>query len=228
MVSFWPYLLAYKKVGTGFIAQGHDVHSTRPRHTRWLRWTGWLLASVLLAVGAQTWQQLGHADWAVFVWVLPLVIVVSVLLGALWQLLGSRRTLGPSATPRSRTQSRRIPRNPQLHLRDMRRSGEYWAVMLRLPVDGSCDHARSLRTHAFDLYRAPPLPLKHCPNKRCRCGYSGLRERRRRDVLPPNLARDRRAGAVIAWPEGLGRHTRQPPDDASEQRAATLLQALRS
>lgn len=203
------------------------MHSTRPRRTHWLRWTGWLLASVLLAVGAQSWQPLGHPDWAMFVWVLPLMILASVMVGALWQLLGSRQTLGPSATPRSKAQARRIPRNPHLHLRDMRRSGEYWAVMLRLPVDGGCDHARSLRAHAFDLYRAPSLPLKNCANKHCRCGYSGLRERRRRDVLPPNLARDRRAGAVIAWPEGLGRQTHQPADDGSEQRLASLLQAQR-
>lgn len=167
---------------------------------RWLGWLMWLLVAVGAATVAQYWRSPTGHNWASLAWLMPVTVAVGLMFTALWDLLGSRRTVGPVRSgQKKRAQQRRPPRDPQVHLHDLRRSREYWAIMLRLPPDGACEAARALRWEVFDLYRAPALPLANCGGGRCRCGYSGLKERRRRDVLPAALDRDRRAGAVITY-----------------------------
>lgn len=167
--------------------------------TPWLRWAVWLLLALAVAIGAEIWRAFNHAAWLSLAWLLPFPILASILLGALWRLLGSRRTARPVDHYRA-TNRRKVPRNPKVHLQEMQRSREYWAVVLRLPPEGACESVKARRQAMFDLYRAPALPLAGCDKARCRCGYSGLKDRRRRDVLPPGMQRDRRAGAIIAWP----------------------------
>jgi hypothetical protein len=169
---------------------------------------------VLCATIAAYWDTPGGPRWAAAAWLLPVVVVVAMLFSTLWQLLGSRHTVGSARRGPRHGERRRIPRDPKAHLRELRRWGDYWAVTLRLPAEGACESARAARKQMFDLYRAPSLPLPGCSNARCACGYSGLKERRRRDVLPSGLERDRRAGAVIAWP-GRARPSAPPPRDRS-------------
>lgn len=175
------------------------MRSRKPRGGGWLRWIFWLAVSVLIAGAAQFGPAFSSPDRARAVWLLPLAILVAGVFGALWGLLGSRRSVAPMRAGGSKAVRRRTPRHPRVHLQELQRSGEYWAIMLRLPQDGACDAVMAERRQVFDLYRAPPLPVAGCSSASCKCGYSGLKNRRRRDVLPPNLERDRRAGAVIAW-----------------------------
>jgi hypothetical protein len=176
------------------------VPSLSARRGRWPRWIARLIISVLIAAAAQYWPAPAGPRWVALVWLLPAAVGFGMLSSALWELLGSRREVGPSRAAQQRAGRRRLPRNPKVHLHELRRSRDHWAIMLRLPPEGACDVAHGMRRHVFDLYRAPSLPLPGCSNGRCLCGYSGLKERRRRNVLPPGLERDRRAGAVIAWP----------------------------
>lgn len=187
------------------IQQARDGReSERPlvRATRSLRyWVGWLLwlaGAVCAAVVAPYWQTPTGPQWAPLVWLLPVALGVALVFTALWTLLGSRRVGTPSRTGQKPAR-RRSPRDPNAHLHELRRSREYWAIMLRLPPEGGCDVAQRARWQVFDLYRAPSLPLPGCANARCRCGYSGLKERRRRDVLPAGLERDRRATSMITY-----------------------------
>ena len=165
---------------------------------RWLSWFLWLFAAVAAAIMAQYWNGPIGPAWARLSWLLPVGVLVGLVFSALWGLLGSRRAVRPARSGQKRVPQRRPPRDPNVHLHELRRSREYWAIMLRLPQDGACDAAQRLRWEIFDLYRAPTLPLPNCGG-RCRCGYSGLKERRRRDVLPATLERDRRSGAVITY-----------------------------
>ncbi|MFP5464737.1 MAG: hypothetical protein ACLGHR_08230 [Gammaproteobacteria bacterium] len=183
-------------------SQGHDVRASKPRRSGWLRWLFWLAVSVLIAGAAQLWQALSGADWVLAAWLLPLPVLAGIAFSALWGLLGSRREVAPARAGRAKANQRKFPRHPKAHLQELQRSGDYWAIMLRLPPEGGCQVAQSLRTQVFDLYRAPLLPLGGCANASCKCGYSGLKNRRRRDVLPATLERDRRAGAVIEWTGG--------------------------
>lgn len=203
------------------------MSSTRPRFV-WLRWLAWLSASLLFATIAAYWNGPGGPRWAAAAWLLPVVVLVAMLFSTLWQLLGSRRAVGAGAGRRGQRHSdrRRVPRDPKAHLRELRRWGDYWAVTLRLPADGACESAQAIRKQVFDLYRAPSLPLPGCANARCACGYSGLKERRRRNVLPSALDRDRRAGAVIAWP-GHARHSPSRDRSAPELEAVPLAEAAR-
>jgi hypothetical protein len=177
-----------------------------------------LAAAVGAAVVAPFWQTAAGPQWAPLVWLLPATLGAALAFTALWTLLGSRRVGTPSRTGQKRAR-RRPPRDPNVHLHELRRSREYWAIMLRLPPEGVCDVAQRARWDVFDLYRAPSLPLPGCANGRCACGYSGLKERRRRNVLPSALDRDRRAGAVIAWP-GHVRHS--PPRERSAPEPAVI------
>ena len=166
---------------------------------RWFGWVTWLIVAFAAAIVAQYWRSPTEPGWAALAWLAPVAVLVCMVFTALWDLLGSGRAPGTARPSPQRGHKRRPPQDPLAHLHEMRRSGEYWAIMLRLPVDGACDAVQRLRWDAFDLYRAPGLPLANCDAARCRCGYSGLKERRRRDVLPATLDRDRRAGAVITY-----------------------------
>jgi hypothetical protein len=158
----------------------------------------WLIASILIASAAQMWRTLSGPDWTVFAWLLPIPVLLAMVSSAL------RGLPGPHG----------IPRDPKVHLQELQRCGEYWAVMLRLPPEGACDAAQALRKQVFDLYRVPSLPLAGCSSQTCKCGYSGLKDRRRRDVLPPGLERDRRAGTAIPWPGGMRSGSPAPPEKA--------------
>ncbi len=162
----------------------------------WPRWAGLLVVSVALAVAADSWLPLSGTRWERLIWLPAAGLCAFLVLTGLWRAL-TTRTLTTSETS-----ARRPPRDPQAHLREMQRTGEYWAVKLRLPDRGACEQAQALNDRIFDLYRAPSLPLSGCANKRCKCGYTGLRERRRRNVLPAGLSKDRRKGSVLRWPGG--------------------------
>jgi len=203
------------------------VRSTRPRRSGWLRWAFWLTASVLIAGAAQYWRTASGPDWLAIVWLLPIPVVLGILFSALWGLLGSRRAVSPTRVDRGKDNRRKIPRHPRAHLQELQRSGDYWAIMLRLPPEGACDTAQAIRKQVFDLYRAPSLPLSGCSGASCKCGYSGLKNRRRRDVLPSNLERDRRAGAVITWPGDKLPVPPEPHEINRRQVAAPLAEVLR-
>ncbi len=203
------------------------MRATKPRRGRWLRWMFWLTASVLIASAAQTWRTLLGPEWAVLAWLLPIPVLLGIFFSALWGLLGSRQAGAPTRANRSKASRRKIPRHPRAHLQELQRSGEYWAIMLRLPPEGACETARVMRQQVFDLYRAPSLPLSGCSSGSCKCGYSGLKNRRRRDVLPADLERDRRAGAVIAWPGDKWPVPPEPHEINRRQVAAPLAEALR-
>ena len=202
------------------------MSSTRPRSVRLLRWLAWLAASVLFATVAGYWNTPGGPRWAAAAWLLPVLVLVIMLFSALWQLLGSRSNVGSARRGPRHAGRRRIPRDPKAHLRELRRWGDYWGVTLRLPAEGACDAAERARKQVFDLYRAPSLPLQGCSNTRCACGYSGLKERRRRNVLPSGLERDRRAGAVIAWP-GYARPSGPAPRERTSPAGVPLAEAVR-
>ncbi len=176
-----------------------NLSPSQPNSNAWLRWAVWLLVALAVAISAEIWRAFNHSAWLSLAWLLPFPILIFILLGSLWRLLGSRRTL--TQVDRHRAANRRkVPRNPKVHLQELQRSREYWAVVLRLPPEGACESAKARRQTMFDLYRVPTLPLANCDKERCRCGYSGLKNRRRRDVLPAGMQTDRRAGAIIAWP----------------------------
>lgn len=206
---------------------GHDVRSSMPRRSGWLRWIFWLTVGVVIAVAAQFGQEFSSVDWTRLVWLLPLAILVAIVFTALWGLLGSRRSVAPVRAGGSKGSRRRTPRHPRVHLQELQRSGEYWAIMLRLPQDGACDAAKAMRQQVFDLYRAPSLPISGCSSASCKCGYSGLKNRRRRDVLPSNLERDRRAGAVIAWHGDKWPAPPEPHEIARPQGVAPRAEVLR-
>lgn len=172
------------------------MSSDRPGSSNWLRWVGLLLASVVLAVAADHWPALQGTRWHGLIWLPALTIGSLLLVGSVWRLL---TTHGSSRSP---ARAPRTPPDPREHLRQMQRTGGYRAVRLRVPEHGACDRAVALQNQVFDLYHAPSLPLADCPNKRCKCGYAGLRERRRRNVLPAGLSKDRRKGSVLRWPGG--------------------------
>ena len=197
----------------------------RPRR-RWLRWISWLIAAAFAATVAQYWQPPTGMGWATFAWLLPVAVAGSMAFTALWDLLGSRRSVAPARAAPRRNGRRKVPRDPKAQLHELRRYGDYWAITLRLPPEGACEVAEAVRGRVFDLYRAPALPLAGCANGRCACGYSGLKERRRRNVLPRSLDRDRRAGAVVAWPGAGRRATAQPPEHPSA--ATPFAEALRT
>lgn len=203
------------------------MRSTRPRRNGWLRWAYWLTVSLLIAGTAQLWQVFSGPNWVQAAWLLPLPILMAIIFSALWGLLGSRRAVGPVRADRNKASRRKIPRNPRTHLQELRRSGEYWAIMLRLPQEGACEAAQAIRKQVFDLYRAPSLPLSGCSSESCKCGYSGLKNRRRRDVLPSDLDRDRRAGAVISWSGDKWPVPPEPHEINRPQVAAPLAEALR-
>lgn len=167
---------------------------------RWFSWLTWLVIAFCVALIAQYWRTPTGSNWAALSWLLPIAVSVSLVFTALWEMVGSGRgAQRPNRSAQKRVHQRRTPKDPKVHLHELRRSREYWAIMLRLPPEGACDAAQRVRWEVFDLYRAPPLPLPGCGEGRCRCGYSGLKERRRRDVLPVALDRDRRAGVVITY-----------------------------
>lgn len=160
----------------------------------------WFVAALAAATVAQYWRTPARPGWAELSWLLPLAVLMGFVFKALWELVGSGHHSGHAdKAKQKRAQQRRPPRDPKAHLLELRRSREHWAVMLRLPPDGACEAAQRHRWEAYDPYRAPPLPMPDCDAARCRCGYSGLKERRRRDVLPAGLERDRRAGAVVTY-----------------------------
>jgi hypothetical protein len=203
------------------------VRSTRPRRSGWLRWAFWLTASVLIAGAAQYWRTVSGPDWLAIVWLLPIPVVLGIVFSALWGLLGSRQAVSPTRVDRGKNNRRKTPRHPRAHLQELQRSGEYWAIMLRLPPEGACDTAQAIRRQVFDLYRAPSLPLSGCSGASCKCGYSGLKNRRRRDVLPSGLERDRRAGAVVTWPGDKLPVPPEPHEINRRQAAAPLAEVLR-
>lgn len=203
------------------------MRSIRPRRSGWLRWIFWLTVSVLIAGAAELWRAFSGPDWAAVAWLLPIPILLGIVFSALWQLLGSRRAVAPTPADRNKAGRRKIPRNPHAHLQELQRSGEYWAIMLRLPPDGACAMAQAQCKQVFDLYRAPRLPLDGCSSRSCKCGYSGLKNRRRRDVLPPGLDRDRRAGVVISWPAGQRPEPTDPRENTRPQQATSLAEGLR-
>lgn len=176
------------------VPQEYDVNAARTGGSSWLRWAGLLIASVVLAAVADRWLPLAGTRWESLIWLPAGSLGAVLVLTAVWRMLTTR----PLTV--SETSTRRAPRDPQAHLREMQRSGGFWAVRLRLPEHGACEQALELKNRTFDLYRAPQLPLPGCTSKRCRCGYAGLPERRRRDVLPANLSKDRRKGSALRWP----------------------------
>lgn len=120
------------------------------------------------------------------VWLLPLAALATGLVGVFWWALGGGARKRGRGGPRSR------------HLAELRQSGAYWAVMVRPDTRGTCEHAREVQRRVYMLHQAPPLPFDGCRRSGCQCRYVGLRERRRRDVLPPGIE-DRRAGARVRW-----------------------------
>lgn len=202
------------------------MRASKPRRSGWLRWLFWLAISVLIAGAALLWQALSGRDWVLAAWLLPLPVLAAVAFSALWAMLGSGRAVAPARAGRVKSNQRKPPRHPKAHLQELRRSGNYWAIMLRLPPEGACRVAQDFRTQVFDLYRAPTLPLAGCGSARCRCGYSGLKNRRRRDVLPPTLERDRRAGAVIEWTGGKLPVPPEPHEINRRQGIASLPEGL--
>lgn len=173
------------------------MNSTRTG-SGWLRWFGLLLASVALAVAADSWLPLSGTRWASLIWAPALTLSIVLVFSTLWQLLSP--LMQPSVRPT--TSARRTQRDPQAYLRDLQRTGGYWAVKIQPSDNGACEAARAAQSRVYDLYRAPPLPLPECPNKRCRCSYVGLPERRRRDILPPGMTQDRRRGSTKHWNNG--------------------------
>lgn len=129
------------------------------------------------------------------VWLAPAAVSVLVVVGVLWWILGAGYArLGLDG----KSGRRQKHRDPAGHLAELRRDGAFWAVMVRPDPNGACPLADQEKRSIFLLHQAPALPLDDCTRARCRCSYAPLRERRRRDVLPPNQD-DRRAGAKVRW-----------------------------
>jgi hypothetical protein len=128
---------------------------------------------------------LSDALWEL-VWLLPLAVLAAGLVTVIWWALGggSRKRIRGGARARQ--------------LAELRQNGAYWAVMVRPDTRGTCEHARAVQRRVYSLHQAPPLPFDGCRRSGCQCRYVGLRERRRRDVLPPGIE-DRRAGARVRW-----------------------------
>lgn len=129
------------------------------------------------------------------VWLLPAGVTVLTVVAVLWWILGAGYArLGLDG----KSARRQKPRDPASHLAELRRDGAFWAVMVRPDPKGSCAVAEQEKRAIFLLHQAPVLPFDECPRTRCQCSYAPLRERRRRDVLPPDQD-DRRAGAKVRW-----------------------------
>lgn len=184
------------------------------------RWIFWLCIGLLAAVAAEISKPFVRSAWVSLIWVLPALMLISGLTTALWRLLGSRRMVAPAGGRRLSPEKR--PRKPTAHLQQMRRSGNYWAVVMSPPPETACQAALEHRDKLFDLYRVPQLPLDGCSQRRCKCAYTGLKNRRRRNVLPPGRDKDRRAGAVISWPgSSTGSHLGKAGRVANPQRTTT-------
>lgn len=137
-------------------------------------------------------------------------VFLAVAVGAAWLLLVRQRTTGRAkparpapgrlaragATPSARTGSADVP--PDVQLARLRRDDAIWGVMVQFPAGQGCVAAREARDRKFSIDRAPALPLRGCDAHQCRCSYLGLKERRRRDVLPPD-ADDRRNTSTVEW-----------------------------
>jgi hypothetical protein len=87
---------------------------------------------------------------------------------------------------------------PDVQLARLRRSGQFWGVMLRVAPGQACAAAQAARETRYPLERPPALPLPGCDSPQCRCGYAGLKELRRRDVLPAGSP-DQRKNRNVAW-----------------------------
>lgn len=136
-------------------------------------------------------------------------IFLAVAVGAAWLLLVRARPtrrkpartapgrLAPTgATSSARNGAADVP--PDVQLARMRRDDAVWGVMVQFPAGQGCVAAREARDRKFSIDRAPGLPLRGCDAHQCRCSYLGLKERRRRDVLPPE-ADDRRNTGTVEW-----------------------------
>lgn len=136
------------------------------------------------------------------------VFLLVVLAGIAYLFIRARAggVRGNGAARRPRSPSRRgsgtakssAAATPAERLAELRYDGSYWGVMVQTPPGQGCAAARELREKKFSLERAPPLPLAACDESHCRCNYLGLKERRRRDVLPTE-SEDRRTSSQVKW-----------------------------
>lgn len=142
--------------------------------------------------------------------VAALLLIGAAVLG--FFVLRSRRPASGARTPRGRNAARGGPRSagastakpvdpdapPDVQLARIRRDGNFWGVMVRFAPGQGCAAVQAIRDTRYPLERVPNLPLRGCDSLQCRCGYTGLKERRRRDVLPPG-GKDQREGSKVTW-----------------------------
>lgn len=140
---------------------------------------------------------------------IKLALLVVCGLGAAFWLIRSRflsRTkhpMRPVAGARGKANAATtVALTPDEHLAQLRRDSAIWGVMLRIPAGQGCAEARALKEKRIALERAPRLPLRGCDASECACGYLPLRERRRRDVVPPDGDERRNVGRVT-WDQDL-------------------------
>ena len=124
-------------------------------------------------------------------WILAVVALAGV---GLW--LATRRRVAPRPAKAAAVAAADL--TPDQQLVALRRAGNIWGVQLAFPPGQGCTAAREVQDTKYDLDRAPRLPLRGCDAPRCRCRYLPLRERRRRDVLPPE-GDDRRNTGQVHW-----------------------------
>lgn len=112
---------------------------------------------------------------------------------------GAGRTARAAPGTRSRPSLAEAPSlSPDDQLAQLRREGAVWGVMLRIPPGRGCTAASEIKDKRFALERAPRIPVRGCDALSCTCGYLPLRERRRRDVVPPE-GDDRRNIGRVKW-----------------------------
>ena len=135
-------------------------------------------------------------------WILAVVALAAV---GLWALTRTRKAptrgpvtrRGPAARP-GKSPAPADQASPADQLVAAHRAGNIWGVQVGCPPGQGCAAVQEIRDTKFDLDRAPRLPLRGCDAVHCRCRYVVLKERRRRDVLPPDTE-DRRNTGKVRW-----------------------------
>lgn len=111
---------------------------------------------------------------------LVLLLILAVIAGMAWLLIGKGRKPGRHSRARSgqpltgtRTTSQLAPGASQLD--KMREGRLFWGVSLQNP---GCDASMELFEQELPLADAPNLPLDGCDAMQCSCSWKGLTEQR--------------------------------------------------